>query len=66
MELILRREDLETENKAMPCSQMVFDSFNNDARHAIFTIGRACFRERDETNCKMIYPPSEEGWGKGK
>jgi hypothetical protein len=57
MRLTLDREDLKKEFQDVACSATTFDMFTAEARDAIRSVGRATFREYDDSNYKAIYPP---------
>lgn len=58
MKLIIDREDLKPEFQNINCSQTKFEHFTLQAQLAIREVGRAQFREYDDSNYNAIYPPS--------
>ena len=60
MKLTLDRDDLKPEYQDTRCSLTRFHHFLPAVQDAVMAVGRATFREYDESNYNAIYAPSQE------
>lgn len=63
MRLILDRDDLCPEHKDTSCSKIKFWHFTSEAQKALKAVGRATFREYDQSNYNAVRLPEEVAGG---